>query len=514
MQFQKHCRNIFGRCQKICLHSPKININFKKKNVPNVVCTQKKLRIFSKKSSPKVERLTTKPQNWKQKTFFGKKIPNCCCAHLFCCVQKSAEFVYPIIDKKAQVPRKKLTTKKNRNDVFHNLQVFLKTLLKSFLPKLKTLGSQSEKKLILWQKKHQNFFCAQIMKNLDFCCRNFDHSMEVFRSRYMTRKTLHLKKYTKLFLCTIILKSWDQCQFFWIKLRENVVRSTRKLTRKLKLFFCTPWMQFQKHCRNIFGRCQKVCLHSPKKKIYFWEKSYWTSSAHEKQKTEDFSGEVFLKDWRIYDQSTEMKKQTFLREENQNVVLQTYFDLSRKAPKFFAQSLIKKCSGSEKKIEKSKKKQERSPPHLEGTFENTVENLRAESQVFKLKIQKKINLREKMYQKNLCTQKSKYWELSWRSNPQRLKSWRSNDLNKGTYYLKKLPSYSLAHVLNTFEISAKYFFETARKTLSEFEKNDIFFEEKNQVQRFSAHLECTFKSTAETFLVDAKNFAITVQKQT
>ena len=39
------------------------------------------------------------------------------------------------------------------------------------------------------------------------------------------------------------------------------------------------------------------------------------------------------------------------------------------------------------------------------------------------------------------------------------------------------------------------------------------FEESKQVESFSAHLECTFKNTAETLLVDAKKLALTARRK-
>ena len=46
------------------------------------------------------------------------------------------------------------------------------------------------------------------MKNWDFCRRSFDHSLEVFRSKYLIKGTFHLKKNTKFFFCTQKMKNW------------------------------------------------------------------------------------------------------------------------------------------------------------------------------------------------------------------------------------------------------------------------------------------------------------------
>ena len=49
------------------------------------------------------------------------------------------------------------------------------------------------------RENNQSVLCTRKMKNCDFCRRSFDHSLEVFRSKYLTKGTFLLKKISKFF---------------------------------------------------------------------------------------------------------------------------------------------------------------------------------------------------------------------------------------------------------------------------------------------------------------------------
>ena len=119
---------------------------------------------------------------------------------------------------------------------------------------------------------------------------------------------------------------------------------------------------------------------------------------------------------------------------------------------------------------------ERFSAQLECTFETTVENFSAKAPKFRLTVQKKPNSRRKKAPKHsVRTKKKKNWDSCRRIFDHSLEVFRSEYMTKKTFQLEKLPSCSLAHLLNTFEISAKnIFFQTARKSSSEFEKSDNF----------------------------------------
>ena len=79
---------------------------------------------------------------------------NCSSAQIFCCVEKSAEFFAQSSKNYSQVPREKIrVNRKNKNVLFHTLKALLKTLMKTFLPKLGYLRPQSIKSLFLWKKR-------------------------------------------------------------------------------------------------------------------------------------------------------------------------------------------------------------------------------------------------------------------------------------------------------------------------------------------------------------------------
>ena len=89
-----------------------------------------------------------------RKTSLGKKVAKCCSAHVFCCVEETAGLFLPNLRQKMMRFREKNWVIKKHKVLFHILNAFLKTLLKTLIPKLEFLGSQSEKILKLLEKRH------------------------------------------------------------------------------------------------------------------------------------------------------------------------------------------------------------------------------------------------------------------------------------------------------------------------------------------------------------------------
>ena len=120
-----------------------------------------------------------------------------------------------------------------------------------------------------WRKQILSELFAQILK--------------VSRFKYKIKKTFHWQKIINFFLCTRILHLWDQCQIFLFQIARKVCSGSEKIDKffeekTIRTFFCTIWMHFQKHCRNVFGRQPKLLLSQSKKNVVFWGKNQKSSA--------------------------------------------------------------------------------------------------------------------------------------------------------------------------------------------------------------------------------------------
>ena len=130
---------------------------------------------------------------------------NCSSAQVFCCVEKSAQFFAQSSKNYSQVPREKIrVNRKNKNVLFHILKALLKTLMKTFLPKLEYLRLQSMKSLFLWEKENRKVLRIRKMKNWKLSRRKNCSKPGSFALNIEKWKSIFSEKNTKLFFCARI----------------------------------------------------------------------------------------------------------------------------------------------------------------------------------------------------------------------------------------------------------------------------------------------------------------------
>ena len=135
-----------------------------------------------------------------KKHFLWKKYQNVLLRTYLAVLRKQPELFCPNFDKKCSRSRENFEeSRKNKYAVFPILNALSKTLLKTFLLEPDYLSKQSKNGLNL-RENNQSVRCTRKMKNCDFCRRSFDHSLEVFRSKYLIKGTFHLKKNFPVFL--------------------------------------------------------------------------------------------------------------------------------------------------------------------------------------------------------------------------------------------------------------------------------------------------------------------------
>ena len=126
---------------------------------------------------------------------------------------------------------------------------------------------------------------------------------------------------------------------------------------------------------------------------------------------------------------------------------------SEKCRVFFAQPLKKNMKRSKKnrKNRNNRKKQDRSLPQFECTFEKTVEKFSAEVRMFKLTVQKILNFWHKSTKTSSLQEK---WNTEYFFAEVFLKVWRFSAQSRAMkkhYLCKKIPNCSSVHVFSCFE---------------------------------------------------------------
>ena len=239
--------------------------------------------------------------------------------------------------------------------------------------------------------KKQKVLCARKMKNWDFCRRNFDHSLEVFRSKYLTKGGFHLKKVTKFFFCTqkieklstsfvrVFLKVWKfsaqsrevKKHFLWKKYQIVFLRTYLAVLRKQPDYFCRNFDEkrsgsekknwrinkYKNVFLHIFNAFLKTLLRTflPKpqnfkftvrKKPKSLGRLYQNVFCTLKMKKWDFRRWIFAHSLEVFC-SKERNEKIWNRYRSN--LLRTYLAALRKQPDSFCRNFDKKRSGSEKK---------------------------------------------------------------------------------------------------------------------------------------------------------------------
>ena len=169
------------------------------------------------------------------------------------------------------------------------------------------------------------------MKTWDFFRRSFDHCLEVFRSKYLTKGTFHLKETSKFFFCSQKMKNWVLFGEVFPKVWKFSAQSreTKKdflweekpncssahvfscFAKTTATFLPNIWQKRDQVPRTIFHTLNallKTLLKtvllklkhssSSPKKLKSLVKNTKMSSAHKNWKTEYFFGEIFLRVWK------------------------------------------------------------------------------------------------------------------------------------------------------------------------------------------------------------------------
>ena len=174
---------------------------------------KEKLSCFSESFSQRLKDF--RPKKKMKKHFLLEKIPNSSSAHLFSCFEKrTGVFLPKNWHKKAQVPHKKVEeSRKNQDAVFPVLIAPSKALLKTFLPNREYLGSQSKTIITFRGKTSPKNLLRTKIEKFGLLSQTFQSKFESFLLEVHDSKSFHSKKFCQMFLCTSILKSWDQSQF-------------------------------------------------------------------------------------------------------------------------------------------------------------------------------------------------------------------------------------------------------------------------------------------------------------
>ena len=283
-----------------------------------------------------------------------------------------------------------------------------------------------------------------------------------------------------------------------------------------------------------------------------------------KRKNWGFFGENFLKVWKFSAQSTKLKKKIFVPEVLPKRCSAHVIYRVEKTDGNFVPNLREKMLKCREKNLSNQKEQERSVPHLECIFENTVEIFSAGAWRFQLTFRKKRVSLRKTCQNALCTRKMKNWDFSrkvllkawkflaqstrketpnawariiWAHSPTKkpkslrekmykndfctrkitkadfcarisFRVWKfpaRNTCKKKWFFWKKyqvVPFYTYFELLRSMP---KIFNSSCEKHLYGVQEKWYSFRKKKQLERFSAHLEFFFKNTAEKFLVNDWN---------
>ena len=185
----------------------------------------------------------------------------------------------------------------------------------------------------------------------------------------------------------------------------------------------------------------------------------------------------------------------------------------QKSAEFFLPNLWKKIWNVPKRTEKTEiteKKQDRSLPQFECTFEKTVEKFSAEVRMFKLTVQKILNFWHKSTKTSSLQEK---WNTEYFFAEVFLKVWRFSAQSRAMkkhYLCKKIPNCSSVHVFSCFEKITATFCPIFDKKAQVPSKKKWLIKKKQK--RSLPHLEYNSKKTVENCSAEAQTFKLTIQK--
>ena len=276
------------------------------KKVPKIICTQKrKIEDFFGEVFLKVWKFAAQSTKLKKPSPSEKSTKTLFCTRILLCWENCRIFFCSILDKKCSGSSKKISvTKKNKNVLFHALNTLLETLLKIVLPKLERLSSQSKKPKSL-RKKFQIVLWMRKLKHWDFCWRSFAQSLDVFRSKYMTKKTFHLEKTPSCSFAQVFCTFEVGANYFYFKLREIFVRGPRKMVlfwgkKQPGRFSAHLEFTFKNTAETFLVDAWVFCSHSPKKNVVIWEKRYRNVFWTWKKKNWDFCRRSFALSTKVF----------------------------------------------------------------------------------------------------------------------------------------------------------------------------------------------------------------------
>ena len=213
------------------------NIIFCGKKVPKLFCEQKMKKYI-------LDEFCSKYRNEK-KHFFGKKIPNCISAQLFCSFEKTAEVFLPKNRQKMlALQDKKRRTKRKQERCLPYFDCTFENTVENFSAEASNSSAHSagknlylcERKIRKWPLHTKNDECRLLSEN-------FAQSMEVSRSKYLIKKCFSRKKLPSCSFANVFC-SFEIIPFFSLNLPETKCSESEKKDhfsgkKTTRTFLCT-----------------------------------------------------------------------------------------------------------------------------------------------------------------------------------------------------------------------------------------------------------------------------------
>ena len=338
-------------------------------------------------------KISAQKRKWKS-IFSGKRYQILLLRTYLAFLRKELEFFFPKIDIKSSISTQKFWgIKKKPGRCLPRLEC-------TFESTVENISGKPWKVRLTVQNNH-NFLGKNVTKkssaHKNWKTRTFVEDFSIIVWKFPARGTWFKNRciWKRLPKCSFAQVFWNleiRVNFVKLKLQEKFVQNLRKMImfsgkKTSRTIFCTSWIHFQKVCRNVFIRRQNLISQSAKNVSIF--KNDTKCPLLTKHRILGIFWKSLSQRLKALRQLYRIEKKTFLGEKNTEFLFCTPVLLCLEKCRVFLTKFSTKHAQVPKNFWGIKKKRVGCLPHLECTFEKTVENFSVQAQIFRLTVRKK-----------------------------------------------------------------------------------------------------------------------------